>query len=274
MGDMADMVNDEDDLLEGFDLPAGLDDLPTLPTNPADELAEMLGEGGTELDRRMEVQRPYFDPDAPGLQSFAVTGDTYPIKDSLKALGCRWNGTSWIAPDAKTFKQACDVRDAHHKRKHQPKPNPRQRCIVVQAAPSPIVQFGAQPSSPKPKRTRIKASELKPGELCAACASARAVEHYHGTPAKYCARCAPLQAAALKAEGFDHNVDVDEQRRRSQGGQIRGALKRASDEQLAEELQSRGFMVEKRSERSLVAAAAADVGLSLEDADAAFEELS
>lgn len=30
--------------------------------------------------------------------------------------------------------------------------------------------------------------------LCKPCSTARAVERYHGTPAKYCARCAPLQS--------------------------------------------------------------------------------
>lgn len=38
---------------------------------------------------------------------------------------------------------------------------------------------------------------MKPGELCQACSTARAVEHYHGTPAVYCERCKPLQEAAL-----------------------------------------------------------------------------
>ncbi len=44
-------------------------------------------------------------------------------------------------------------------------------------------------------------TEPKPNELCKACSSARAVEHYHGTPARYCARCKPIQQAALAAEG-------------------------------------------------------------------------
>lgn len=40
----------------------------------------------------------------------------------------------------------------------------------------------------------------KPGQLCKACSTARAVEHYHGAPAKYCKRCKPLQEAAIIAE--------------------------------------------------------------------------
>ena len=106
----------DDDLLEGFDLPAGLDDLPSLPTDPAAELAQMLGGDGTELDGRMEVRNPYFDAADPAYQKFAVTGQTYEVKDALKTLGCRWNGKVWVAPDAKTHKQACDVRDAHNRR--------------------------------------------------------------------------------------------------------------------------------------------------------------
>lgn len=276
MGDMADMVNDEDDLLEGFDLPAGLDDLPTLPANPAEELAQMMGGDGTELDQRMEVQRPYFDPDEPALQSFAVTGDTYPIKQALKTLGCRWNGVAWIAPDAKTFKQACDVRDAHHKRLHGQKPK---RCAtVVQPTlprgpvnpplgyaqqspppPNPAVQAWVQQvTATKPVRKRLpKEVEMSPDAIIAG------MDELMGA----------RQKGAPRPEPFDHNVDVDEQRRRSQQGQIAGALKRASDLQLAEELAARGYTVEKRSERSLIAESVAREGLSLEDADAAFEEL-
>lgn len=43
-------------------------------------------------------------------------------------------------------------------------------------------------------------NEPKPGQLCKPCSKARAVEHYHGTPAKYCAHCKPLQEAAIRAE--------------------------------------------------------------------------
>ena len=53
-----------------------------------------------------------------------------------------------------------------------------------------------------------KTEEPKPGELCKACATARAVEHYHGTPAKYCARCKPIQDAALAAEGRAIQADL------------------------------------------------------------------
>ncbi len=38
------------------------------------------------------------------------------------------------------------------------------------------------------------------GELCKDCSRSRAVAHYHGTPAKYCARCQSIQERALLAD--------------------------------------------------------------------------
>jgi hypothetical protein len=41
-------------------------------------------------------------------QQVPITGNTYPVKDRLKALGCRWNSDNkcWMAPDAETAAKA------------------------------------------------------------------------------------------------------------------------------------------------------------------------
>jgi hypothetical protein len=41
------------------------------------------------------------------MTTLAITGNTYPVKDSLKALGCRWNGDmkAWVAPTAQIYEQ-------------------------------------------------------------------------------------------------------------------------------------------------------------------------
>lgn len=42
---------------------------------------------------------------------YQITGNTYPVKDRLRALGCRWNAQAraWETGNPATYKQAMDV---------------------------------------------------------------------------------------------------------------------------------------------------------------------
>lgn len=42
---------------------------------------------------------------------FAITGNTYPVKDQLKALGCKWNPEqkAWVARDAQMYARAVAI---------------------------------------------------------------------------------------------------------------------------------------------------------------------
>lgn len=264
MGDAAEhqleqsAMPEDDDLLEGFDLPPGLDDLPSLPADPAAELAELLGEGDSELDSRMEVQRAWFDPDEPQFAKFAVTGDTYPIKNDLKKLGCRWNGAVWVAPDERTYKAACAIRNAHARKRFA---KIQIRNPLAQAplpVPPPIAQpvggFGPSAQTAKPIRKRLP----RPATFDEIDEAIAGMDEAMG---------------ARKTIVLDSvRPDENDLKRRRQQGQVKSHLKQASNEQLAEELRSRGFSVEKLSESELVLEAAKKENLDLADADAAFEE--
>ncbi len=92
--------------------------------------------------------------------------------------------------------------------------------------------------------------EPKPGELCKPCREARAVERYHGTPAKYCERCRSLQEGAVlkPAELSRHMQRLLFKARRNIGDFL--VLHRA-EAQVAQALDRRGLGVYRRTDDAL-----------------------
>ncbi len=64
----------------------------------------------------------------------AVTGNTYPVKDQIKALGGRWNAEAktWMVPDAKAIEAQAIVAGASRTSYHRPT-----KCKVCGASEGP-----------------------------------------------------------------------------------------------------------------------------------------
>lgn len=81
------------------------------------------------------------------MTNFAITGKTYPVKDQLKALGCRWDSfaKTWVAPNATIYAQAIAL---------VPAPAP------ARETPAPVAIDGIEPvvallKNAAPKRPKL-----------------------------------------------------------------------------------------------------------------------
>lgn len=137
------------ELFESFDVP---DDVAVLPATAASELEMMIiAEGDDEDQSILAGAKPVFDPEAKRFQSWAVAGNTYDVKDQLKALGCRFNGDRrcWVAYNEEMYKAACAIRDGQRGGTllNAAKKPGRSRCAVVVQQPALPIQPPAPPAT-------------------------------------------------------------------------------------------------------------------------------
>ena len=260
------MANDDDDLFGGFDIP---EDVAALPSTAAGELDLLIGAEEAAEDSILAGVKPTFDPEAPAFARFRIGGNTYDVKDKLKALGCRFDGSRrcWVAPNAAVYQQACSVRDAH-------KPAPKaKRCGTFSAQqqltpPStPPVMAPAAPAvaarTKRRERQVITQAEMVPTEQVAEALDGGPDLGDDGEATGFDRDGNPVPKYDTEAEA------KEEQKTRARAGQVKDALKRATDDQLADELRARGFEVRAFTLQERLA----EAGVDIEATDDLFEEL-
>jgi hypothetical protein len=259
------MADDDDDFFGGFDIP---EDVAALPSTAAGELDLLIGAEEVAEDSILAGAKPMFDPEAPAYARFRITGNTYDVKEKLKALGCRFDGQRrcWVAANAVMYQEACRIRDTHTPPPKAKRcgtfttPSPAQQPLPPPKAPAP-----AQASAPAPARKRTRTPmTVAPAEMVPVKDIPIAED---GGP--------DLEEMGFNRDGsqvpkYDPEAEAAaEQKKRSEVGQVKAALKKASDDQLAEELRARGFEVRAYTIEEKLAREGVDIGAT----DELFEEL-
>lgn len=169
----------------------------------ADQLADMLGDDGLGVTVPQRPGQPAqrvvpFDEENPAFPEVrAKCGkSTFPVKQALKTLGCRWSQkrNAWIAPDQRTQAQGQAIADSFWHR------NPNHDPWTLEGDPQPV--------APTPTRKRSKKHPMMPDKV-----HIEVIDEITGVPDKVSAAFTAVHMAQAVAQADDVHLVRELERR-------------------------------------------------------------